>query len=107
MPRAVRRPASEPVGSPNVDKSYNFNHFQSTVKIVSHAKRNQVLTPEHWFLAIILSESVLVCQITSCELSAILFKYSEGKVLFKTKIQENCEKYTISKYLHKVMQRNP
>jgi len=86
MPRGVRRPASEPVGSPNVDKSDKFNHFQSTVKIVSHAKRNLVLTPERWFHAIILSEGVLVCQITSCELFAILFKYSEGKVLFKTKV---------------------
>jgi hypothetical protein len=88
MPREVRRSASEPVGSPNVDKCYIFNHFQSTVKIVSHAKRNQVLAPERWFHAIILSESVPVCQIISCELFAILFKYSEGKVLFKTKIQD-------------------
>lgn len=89
MPREVRRPASEPVGSPNVDKSYNFNHFQSTVKIVSHAKRNQVLAPKRWFHAIILSESVLVYQIISCEFFAILFKYSERKVLFKTKVQGN------------------
>jgi len=85
MPRAVRRPASEPVGSPNVDKSYNFNHFQSTVKIVSHAKRNQVLTPQRLFHVTKLSESVLVCQIISCELFAILFKYSEWEVLFKDK----------------------
>jgi len=105
MPRGVRRLASEPVGSPNVDKSDNFNHFQSTVKIVSHAKRNQVLTPERWFHAIILSESVLVCQFINCELFAVLFKNSEGKVLFKTKVQGNGQKYTKSKYLYKLMQK--
>jgi len=89
MPRGVRRLTSEPVGSPNVDKSDNFNHFQSAVKIVSHVKRNQVLTPERWLHAIILSDSVLVCQIINCELFAITFKYSEEKVLFTTKVQGN------------------